>query len=126
MTEASSRMLRIVKEEEVLEDLSTGGRSGGRDVGGRLGGDRVDDKTAGKIVRSRFEVSVEAVKQEMTYFLQDIDEIFTQAEREKSGVSLEEVEVSIEISGEGKVALWGGTGVGIGGKGEIKLKFKVQ
>lgn len=72
------------------------------------------------------EITVEKLEQEMSHFLQVVGQLFNRAEREaakKPGMQLEEIELSVEISGEGKVMLMG-TGAKAAGKGAITLKFK--
>lgn len=72
------------------------------------------------------EITVEKLEQEMTHFLQVVGRLFNRAEQEaakKPGMQLDEIELSVEISGEGKVMLMG-TGAKAAGKGAITLKFK--
>ena len=62
----------------------------------------------------------------MRHFLQSVGRIFNDAERQTTqspGMRLDEIELSVEINGEGEVKLLG-TGGKAGGKGAIKLKFK--
>ena len=66
----------------------------------------------------------------MSSFLFVVDKVFTRAEKEteaksgkKSGMQLDEIELSVEINGEGQVKLLG-NGVKAGGKGGIKLTFR--
>ncbi|WP_414543855.1 hypothetical protein [Nostoc sp. CCY0012] len=73
-------------------------------------------------------VSAEKLEKNMTSFLQVVGRLFSRAEQEakvNSGMQLDEIELSVEISGEGEVKLIG-SGVKTGGKGAIKLKFKRQ
>ena len=77
-------------------------------------------------VKQKVEVSVEKLEQEMSSFLQVVGRLFKRAEQEsyqKPGMQLNEIELSIEINGEGQVSLIG-TGAKAGGKGAIILKFK--
>ncbi|HEY9632070.1 MAG TPA: hypothetical protein V6D14_01605 [Coleofasciculaceae cyanobacterium] len=77
-------------------------------------------------IRQKVEVGVEKLEQEMTHFLQVVGRLFNRAEQEaskKPGMQLDEIELSVEINGEGKVSLIG-SGAKAGGKGAIKLKFK--
>jgi hypothetical protein len=72
------------------------------------------------------EVSVSALEQKMSHFLQSVARIFHKAEQQEnqsSGMRLDEIELSVEVNGEGEVKLLG-TGGKAGGKGAIKLKFK--
>ena len=63
----------------------------------------------------------------MSRFLKSVSRIFHQAEQETQknnpGMQLDEIELSVEISGEGEIKLMG-TGGKAGSKGAIKLKFK--
>ena len=71
-------------------------------------------------------ISVQKLEQEMANFLSMVNQLFNQAEQQankKSGIQLDEIELSVEISGEGEVKLIG-TGAKAAGKGAIKLKFK--
>jgi hypothetical protein len=71
-------------------------------------------------------VSVEKLEANMSEFLVLVGGIFKQAAREaenQSGMHLDEVELSVEITGNGEVKLVG-TGVGVEAKGAITLKFK--
>lgn len=72
------------------------------------------------------EITVEKLEQEMSHFLQVVSRLFNRAEQEaakKPGMQLNEIELSVEISAEGKVMLIG-TGAKAAGKGAITLKFK--
>ena len=53
-----------------------------------------------------------------------VGDVFDQA-RDETGMSLEEVELSIEVSSEGQISILGSGGK-IGGSGGIKLSFKRQ
>jgi hypothetical protein len=71
-------------------------------------------------------VSVSELEKKMSSFLRSINRLFHQAEQQttdSSKIQLDEIELSVEISGEGEVKLIG-TGGKAGGKGAIKLKFK--
>lgn len=67
---------------------------------------------------------VSQLEQNMSRFLQLIGRLFKQVDQEigsESGMKLDEVELSVEISGEGEVKLVAGGKAT--GKGAIKLKF---
>lgn len=71
-------------------------------------------------------VSIVELEKNMSRFLQSVTRLFHQAEQQAgylSGIQLDEIEISIEISGEGEVKLIGSGGKA-GGKGAIMLKFK--
>jgi hypothetical protein len=107
-----------VTEEEALSDwgseLST--------PRGRKG--LFEKKTVSIPVRKDF--GIQQLGQEMGKFLQGIDELFQQAEQQVkngSGMRLDEIEVCVEINGEGQVSLLGSGGK-MGAKGGITLRFK--
>lgn len=79
----------------------------------------------GTPARGKVEISVEKLEQEMACFLLVIGRLFNRAEEvyKKPGIKLNEIELSIEISGEGKISLIG-TGAKASSKGAITLKFK--
>lgn len=71
-------------------------------------------------------VSVGDLEEKMSRFLQSVGRIFRQAEQQtihSSGLQLDEIELSVEISGEGEIKLMG-TGGKAASKGAIILKFK--
>jgi hypothetical protein len=71
-------------------------------------------------------VSVSDLETKMSHFIESVGRIFRHAEHQTSpsgGIKLDEIELSVEISGEGEVKLLG-TGGKATGKGAIKLKFK--
>jgi hypothetical protein len=71
-------------------------------------------------------VSVSELEQKMSQFLQSVNRLFGQAEQQMtqhSGIQLDEIQLSIEISGEGEIKLIG-TGGKVGGKAAITLRFK--
>ncbi len=92
---------------------------GGLDVGADYGVPTRDDRAS----RQRSYITAEELKQNLGEFIEVVEMSFDRAESAKSGLQLEEIELSIEISGNGKVSL-----LGIGGeaaaKGAVKLKFK--
>ncbi|MEA5469768.1 hypothetical protein [Spirulina sp. 06S082] len=75
-----------------------------------------------KVIVQTVEVSAEVVREKMSDFVEMVGEMFDRAET-RTGMILDEVELSVEITGEGEVKLMG-TGIGLEGKGAITLKFK--
>lgn len=72
------------------------------------------------------EVAEETLDREIGHLLDVVKGVFTRAEKQtQTEIKLDEVELSVEVNGEGKVSLLG-SGVQAGGKGAIKLKFKGQ
>jgi hypothetical protein len=72
------------------------------------------------------QVSVQKLEQELSNFLRIVSGIFDRAENaisQETGVKLAEIELSVEITGEGDIKLLG-TGIKAGTKGGLTLKFK--
>ena len=72
------------------------------------------------------EVSVQKLETELSKFLQIMSGLFNRAQEQVNqqiGLKLDEIELSVEITGEGEVKLLG-TGIKTGTKGGITLKFK--
>lgn len=71
-------------------------------------------------------VRAEKLEQGMTDFLQVVGRVFNQVKQrtgELAGMDLDEIELSVEINGEGQVSLLGSGGK-VGGKGGMTLRFK--
>jgi hypothetical protein len=102
----------IITEENPNSDGARSGIDTGADY-------RNEDNNKQK--RSR--LSANDLKQNMGEFLEVIEEALEKAEKPKSGMVLDEVELSVEVNGKGQVSLFG-TGGEAGGKGAIKFKFK--
>lgn len=86
------------------------------------------ETTPTKSVGDAVKVSAQTLEENMTNFLQVVGRLFSRAEKQanvNSGLQLEEIELSVEISGEGQVKLIG-NGAKAGGKGAIKLVFRRQ
>lgn len=73
-------------------------------------------------VMDAVEVGADELKNNMANFLDVVGDLFHQAEN-KTGMKLDEVELSVEITADGEVKLVG-SGVGVEAKGAITLKFK--
>jgi NTP pyrophosphatase (non-canonical NTP hydrolase) len=109
----------IAAEESV--EVAESGRSS-EDVGGGFGSSLVQQTR--KSLTQRVQVNVEDLKREIGNLLGVVGDVFDQA-RNETGLSLEEVELSIEVSSEGQISILGSGGK-IGGSGGIKLSFKRQ
>ncbi len=96
-------------------------RGGSRDTGGILGGET--SEVTETVDSERKPVEVEKLKREMKGFLQAMREMLDEAEPPDSKMQLDEVELSVEINGEGQVSLFG-VGGKAGGKGGMTFKFK--
>ncbi|MGB3760230.1 MAG: hypothetical protein WBA07_28275 [Rivularia sp. (in: cyanobacteria)] len=115
--------------EEVSETSTTGGSRGGDDVGGVIGGTETTEeivvtKREGEVVITKRKVKVSKLKSQMKDFLQAMSETLDEAENVNSKMQLDEVELSVEINGEGQISLLGIGGGKAGGKGAMTFKFK--
>ncbi len=90
-------------------------------------GSEPDRSYRGVVQEKGVKVSVPALEQKMSRFLKSVSRIFHQAEQETQknnpGMQLDEIELSVEISGEGEIKLMG-TGGKAASKGAIKLTFR--
>ena len=103
--------------EEVIEEEGSKGNSRGYDD---PYADAIELRT---INRKRTRIRAEDLKNNMGEFIEVVEEVFEKAEKPQSKMRLEELELSVEINGEGQVSLLG-TGGKAGAKGAIVLKFK--
>ena len=108
--------LWFVTEVEAAETIEVvdGARSS-EDVGGGFGSSVVQQTR--KSLTQRVQISAEDLKREIGNLMAVVGEVFDQA-RPEAGLSLENVELSIEISSEGQISILG--------SGGIKLTFKRQ
>ncbi|GET39920.1 Pepco domain-containing protein [Microseira wollei] len=124
----------MMGEEDIIwivtNETSPIGVTDGRKDGTPLGGswsDEVKPGTDTKKVGDAVPVRVQKLEQEMTRFLQVVGRLFQRAEQQAKvdspGMQLDEIELVVEINGEGAVKLLG-TGGKVGGKGGITLRFK--
>jgi hypothetical protein len=117
-----------VDEQELVFILETpatqeteGGRSG-NDIGGSFSS-KVKERLLDSI-QARVPVSVERLKVNVTHLLAVLGEVFDQAEQQpNSRISLDEIELTVEVNAEGQLGILGSGGKA-GGKGGITLKFK--
>jgi hypothetical protein len=109
-----------IEETETVE-VAEGSRSS-EDVGGGFGSSVVHQ--ARKTLTRRVRIDAEDLKREIGNLLVVVGDVFDQA-RNETGLSLEAVELSIEVSSEGQISILGSGGK-IGGSGGIKLSFKRQ
>ena len=111
----------IITGETQTQEIPSGARDSSRDTGGLLG-DETPEVTE-VVTPERKAVEVEKLKQEMKGFLQAMREMLDEADPPNSKMRLDEVELSVEINGEGQVSLFG-VGGKAGGKGGMTFKFK--
>ena len=122
--------LWIITEEVAETSTTTIGARGSHDTGGLLGSKTTEEqiivtKEKDKVVITRRKVEVTKLKQEMRGFIQAMRECLDEADTDDSKIRLDEVEVSVEVNGEGQLSLFG-TGGKVGGKGSLTFKFKRQ
>ncbi|NES19366.1 MAG: hypothetical protein F6K41_10655 [Symploca sp. SIO3E6] len=109
-------------EIPVIEE-PTGAKAGTGDTGGSLDQTQQPSSQTPVSRRRGVPVSAQKLKQEMAKFVQVVGEVFSQAEQLRTGMQLDEIDLSVEINSEGKVSLFG-VGGKAGGKGAMTLKFK--
>jgi len=113
--------LWFVTEVEAAETVEVvDGVRSSEDVGGGFGSSLVQQTR--KSLTQRVQISAEDLKREIGNLMAVVGEVFDQA-RPEAGLSLENVELSIEISSEGQISILGSGGK-LEGKGGIKLSFK--
>lgn len=117
------RSLWFVTEVEGAEAIAVveGARSS-EDVGGGFAPSLVQQTR--KSLTQRVQISAEDLKREIGNLMAVVAEVFDQAPPQ-AGLSLEDVELSIEISSEGQISILGNGGK-ISGSGGIRLSFKRQ
>jgi|GEM_PF-906845 len=124
-----SNFIRIVTADPSNPEVPDGAKSAQTNSGSWM--DEIESNSVSKDTTVKL-ISVDKLEEEMTSFLQNLSRIFDKAEQATSpnghrvGLQLDEIELTIEISGEGEIKLWGLGGGKASGKGAIALKFKRQ
>ena len=115
------RGLWFVTDVETSETVEVveGGRSS-EDIGGGFGSSAV--QAVRKSLTQRVQISAEDLKRQIGNLLAVVSDVFDQT-RAETGIVLDGVELSIEISSEGQISILGSGGK-LEGKGGIKLSFK--
>ena len=111
----------IITGETHAQEIPSGARDSSQDIGGLLGSKT--SRVTKVVFADRKAVEVDKLKREMKSFLQAMREMLDEAEPPDSKMRLDEVELSVEINGEGQVSLFG-VGGKAGGKGGMTFKFK--
>ena len=111
--------LYIIAEDIVETTVVTGERDVPRDIGGGYG--EPQQEVIKKLVRKRVPLDANALKTQMDGLLSVVGDLFNHADQQ-TGMKLTEVELSVEINGEGQVSIIGMGGT-IGNTGAITLKF---
>ncbi|MBD2252905.1 Pepco domain-containing protein [Nostoc parmelioides] len=127
MTDTTSDVIWIVTGE--APETSPPGNSKGASSNTHGLADKMLEKILiPKGVEDASPVKAQDLEKNMTHFLQLVGGLFNRAEQQANnnpGLQLEEIELSVEISGEGQVKLIG-NGVKAGSKGAITLTFRRQ
>ena len=114
----------IITGETHTQERPSGARDSSLDTGGLLGNETTEVSEASTTESpERKPVEVDKLKREMKGFLQAMREMLDEADPPDSKMCLDEVELSVEINGEGQVSLFG-VGGKAGGKGGMTFKFK--
>ncbi len=110
-------------DESVEEKEPVRGGKWGRNTGAEYNDPYADAAKIKKTHRKRTRLKSEALKKNMSDFLEVVEETFEKAEKPSSKIRLEELELAVEINGEAEISLLGNGGKA-GAKGAIILKFK--
>jgi hypothetical protein len=117
----SNDVIWIVTDETPEEP-----KRGARDGGALRNPYDDEDGTRPVMNRRGKPVTAEKLKKEMSEFVQVMGQVLNEAKasaKEVGGMELDEIELSVEVNGEGQVSLFG-MGGKVGGKGAMTLKFK--
>ena len=118
--------ISIVTETEitdaVVQEIIKGSRDSNTDTGGGFGPKKNPiTQMVGRVFKERKTLDATLLKQQMSGLLKVVGSLFEEAEQQ-TGMRLTEVELSVEISGEGEVSLVGNVAK-VGNQGGITLKF---
>jgi hypothetical protein len=111
----------ITETEDVEETVEVEGRRSSTDRGGGFGAPETIETTRTITRRKRVSLDAQALKTQMESMLAIVNDLFSQADA-STGLRLDEVELSVEISAEGQLSIVGNGGK-LGNTGGIKLKF---
>jgi hypothetical protein len=107
--------------ESIDDNSRRGERIGTGDIGGSFGS-KLTEQITTTITRKRIPLDAVALKAQMDGLLQVLTTIFDQS-HPPAGLTLDEVELSVEINGQGQVSILGSGGT-LSNRGAINLKFK--
>ena len=111
----------VTETEDVEEIVEVEGRRSSTDRGGGFGTPETIETTRTVTRRKRVSLDAQALKTQMESMLAIVNDLFSQADA-STGLRLDEVELSVEISAEGQLSIVGNGGK-LGNTGGIKLKF---
>ncbi len=123
MSDKDLKTIWIITDETPSASTQDGVRDRSPGSGGLFGEPSPYSPLAEVSGRKRVPVSAEKLKQKMAEFVAVMGDVLTYAQQQQSGMQLDEIELSVEVSGEGELSLFG-TGGKVGGKGAMVLKFK--
>jgi hypothetical protein len=123
MSDKDLKTIWIITDETQSASTRDGVRDRSQDSGGLFGQPSPYTPPADFSGRKRVPVSAEKLKQKMAEFVAVMGDVLTYAQQQQSEMQLDEIELSVEVSSEGEVSLFG-TGGKVGGKGAMVLKFK--
>ena len=123
-TSESTELIFIVDDTSSSEtrdaDTISGARNG-RSIGGSFS-KKVDALT--EAIGKRVSLPTAKLKEQIGRLVKDLTEVFDHADQEANGkITLNEVELTVEVNTEGQLGILGSGGK-VGGKGGITLKFK--
>jgi hypothetical protein len=113
-----------VETDEIVEETSVSGARDGDDVGGGWGTRSVTEAVKKVTSRKRVPLDAKLLKEQMMGLLEVVSDLFEQASQQPT-MKLEELELSVEIDGEGQVNLVG-NGAKLGNSGGITMKFTTK
>jgi hypothetical protein len=111
----------VVETEEGEETVEIEGRRSNEDVGGGFGEPKVVETVKTLAKRKRISLDAQALKAQIGSMLAIMDDVFSEANA-RTGLQLDEVELSVEINAEGQLSIMGNGGK-LGNTGGMTLKF---
>lgn len=124
MAETPTIWVTVEAEDTVTTGPLEGQRDGRQDVGGAYGRVPVPEALKQMIRRKRVPLDAALLQQQMGGLLAVIGDLFEQAAHHPQ-MQLQELELAVEINGEGQVSLVG-NGAKITNKGGITMKFTAK
>lgn len=124
MPETPTVWVTVETDEAVEETPVMRGERGGEDTGGGWGKETVTKAIQRVTSRKRVTLDARMLQQQMMGLLVVVGDLFEQASQQPQ-MQLEELQLSVEIDGEGKVNLVG-NGATLGNSGGISMTFKAK
>lgn len=121
MTDKNKLWFVVETEDTVEKAVKATGERGGEDVGGGFGEAELVETVKTLAKRKRVSLDAQALKAQISSMLAILDEVFTEANT-RTGLQLDEVELSVEINAEGQLSIVGNGGK-LGNTGGMTLKF---